>query len=97
MASKNGTVGLGELRTKIDAVDTKLIRLLSERFRLTEQVGLYKKKNQLPAYDRIREIQIAERRKRMCESEGFDPETGKAVFQRILQLVRKRHREIRDS
>lgn len=97
MASKDKTDGLNELRIKIDVVDAELIGLLAERFRLTERVGVYKKRNGLPVYDRIREREIAERRKELCEAEGLDPETGKKVFQQILRLVRKRHREIRGS
>jgi chorismate mutase len=40
---------LDALRTRIDAIDEQIIQLLADRFRVTEEVGLLKKRYQLQA------------------------------------------------
>jgi chorismate mutase len=42
---------LDELRNDIDEIDQKIIALLAQRFKYTEEVGIYKAKNQLNAQD----------------------------------------------
>lgn len=49
---------LQELRTKIDAIDTELVRLFSERMDIAAQVADYKKENNLPIYVPARERAI---------------------------------------
>lgn len=88
---------LDDLRARIDELDAKLVDLLAERFRITERVGEYKKQYDLPPFDGSREREIAERRARLCREAGLDPEAADEIFQLIIRLVRKRHREIRDA
>ncbi|GFZ75973.1 hypothetical protein GCM10008018_21670 [Paenibacillus marchantiophytorum] len=40
---------LDELRKNIDEIDQKIITLLAQRFKYTEEVGIYKSKNHLNA------------------------------------------------
>ncbi len=49
---------LNELRGKIDAIDTELVRLFSERMDIAAQVADYKKENNLPIYVPARERAI---------------------------------------
>jgi chorismate mutase len=46
------------LRKQIDAVDAEIIRQLSRRFKLTHEVGKYKKKHNLKPYDKKREMEM---------------------------------------
>ena len=43
------------IRTRIDQIDTELIKLLNERFALSEHIALYKDERHLPITDLVRE------------------------------------------
>lgn len=49
---------LNDLRNKIDAIDTELVRLFTERMDIAAQVADYKKENNLPIYVPARERAI---------------------------------------
>ena len=49
------------LRGKINSVDEKLIELLSERFLLVEEIGKYKKSQNIPALQSGRWNEVRER------------------------------------
>lgn len=51
-------MSLNELRSKIDAIDTELVRLFSERMDVAAKVADYKKENNLPIYVPAREREI---------------------------------------
>ncbi len=44
-----------DYRTKIDKIDTELVKLFVERMNVAAQIGNYKKENNLPVYDSERE------------------------------------------
>ena len=48
---------INELRTRIDSVDSELIDLFKKRMDLSAQVAEYKRQNNLPVLDAIRERQ----------------------------------------
>ena len=49
---------LDHYRKKIDLIDKNIIKLLSQRFELTKQIGDYKKKNNIKVVDKKRELQV---------------------------------------
>ena len=53
---------LNKLREEIDQVDTRLLDLLSERVKLVQEVGEYKKTNDLPIVDPEREQKIIDQK-----------------------------------
>jgi chorismate mutase len=82
-----------ELRKKIDGLDRRLVKVLAERFFLTEKVGIYKKKNKLKPYDKKRETEMMDARKEWAEKYRLDPAAAKKIFQFIIRIVREKHRE----
>lgn len=48
---------LKECRERIDAVDKELVRLFAERMRISADVAAWKKANNLPVRDEVREAQ----------------------------------------
>ena len=48
-------MNIQDLRDSIDSIDSEILALLSERFKLTEMVGIYKYENGMPAQDEDRE------------------------------------------
>ena len=73
---------LAEYRQSIDNIDTALIHLLSERFKITQKVGLYKKAKHLPPADKAREAEQIERLRRLAEAAQLDPD-----FSRLARVA----------
>jgi len=75
-----------ELREKIDAVDSKIVRLLEERLDLAGKIGEAKRRHGLPLIDPKREqeviIKVTERTKL---NKGF----VKGLFERIIHYCRE--------
>ena len=51
-------VKLDEWRREIDHLDNELVKLLFKRFGLTKKIRRYKKANNLPVMDKLREKRI---------------------------------------
>jgi chorismate mutase len=49
------------LRSKIDRIDNKLIKLLNKRLDVVEQIRIYKKNNNIKTFDPDRETKIIAR------------------------------------
>lgn len=87
-------VVLQELRRSIDVLDTALVSILIERFRLTERVGQLKADSGLHASDPIREQEQLRRHRAQAEAHGADPEVIGSLMVTLMNLVKARHREI---
>ena len=86
-----------EVRIKIDEVDRNLVRLLAERFRLTDQVGHLKARSRLEAVDPDREAQKLETLRALGKELDIDPDLVAQLFRQIMAEVVKNHRRIRES
>jgi chorismate mutase-like protein len=74
---------LAELREKIDALDTELLRLLNERAALAQQIGVVKNRESLPIYSPDREMKLL--RSLVERSSGpLRPEAIKAIYREIM-------------
>lgn len=47
-------------RTKINNIDKEIVKLLEERFNIVNEIGNYKRQQNLPIYDEDREKQVIE-------------------------------------
>jgi chorismate mutase len=88
---------LPKLREDIDAIDRELVRLLGERFRVTEEVGHYKKEHGLPPVDESREAAQAAKIEELAEEAELDPDFTLRLFRVIIDETVKRHKEIASS
>ena len=82
---------LNELRNKIDAIDTELVRLFSERMEISGQVADYKKATNQPIYVPARERAIL---KDVAEKAG--PDMGnyaRVLYSMIFELSRSYQRK----
>ena len=82
---------LEEYRSSIDNVDAALIHLLAERFRITNQVGVYKAENGLPAEDKEREAEQVKRMRELAEDAGIDPVFSEKFLRFIIDEVIRHH------
>jgi chorismate mutase-like protein len=74
---------LGELRQRIDALDTELLRLLNERATLAKEIGVIKNRASLPIYSPDREMKLL--RSLVERSDGpLRPESIRAIYREIM-------------
>jgi len=84
---------LAELRAKIDAIDDKVLALLSERADLVHQVGELKRKSGEPYYAPEREEALL--RRLVAANKGRLPESSvRSVYREILSAMRALEQEI---
>lgn len=84
---------LDELRQKIDAADHKLIETLTERMKLVETVGTYKRANGIDPVDfeRLQEI-LSTRAEWVCDtklSENFVRELFELIHKESVEVEKK--------
>lgn len=86
---------LAAFRRSIDNIDAALIHMLAERFRITQAVGEYKAKTDLPPSDPGREeLQIARLRSKAEEAQ-LDPEFSEKFLRFIIDEVIRHHQKAR--
>lgn len=85
---------LDVLRGQIDEIDARLIKIFAERFKLTHQIGSYKKAQKLPARDKERERQKEEALAKLARQHGLDEELIQRIYRLLFEEVVKEHREI---
>lgn len=68
-------------RKKIDQIDQKILKLLSQRVKIVEQVGLYKKERGIKIKDPRREKEILAKKAEQASSLGLSPDFVKKLWQ----------------
>lgn len=74
---------LKQLRKAIDGVDTQLLKVLSERTKLVEQIGHYKKENSVTILQIERWFEILKTRQQMSELHELDAQMVSEMFELI--------------
>lgn len=74
---------LQDLREKIDAVDDRLVNLLAERFRLTEQVGIYKLSSKQVILQSGRWEEVLGKLRLLAKKENLSPELLENIWNAI--------------
>lgn len=80
---RTGHQNLGELailRHKIDELDDSLIELLLRRMNVSNEIGLYKKENNMPILQEQRYNEILQKRILQAQKIGMDPEFMKTIL-----------------
>lgn len=88
---------LTRLRASIDNMDSMLVHLLAERFKITQRVGELKAKHDMPAADPDRESQQIDRLRALAVEAQLDPEFAEKFLQFIVREVVRHHEQIRDE
>lgn len=86
---------LAELRDAIDAVDADIVKLLAQRFQLTQQVGELKAKQAMNAFDPTREERKLAQLRALCADTHLDPDLVAELFTRIMQAVVGNHERLK--
>jgi chorismate mutase len=88
---------LDAYRQSIDNIDTALICLLAERFKVTQAVGHYKAKAGLPPADPSREAKQIERLRILAKSAQLDPDFSEKFLRFIIDEVIRHHERVREQ
>lgn len=83
-----------KLRQSIDNIDSALIHILAERFRLTQTVGELKATYHMPPSDTTREAQQIARLREMAKSARLDPDFAEKFLHFIITEVIQHHKAI---
>jgi chorismate mutase len=82
------TAELGALRARIDAIDERLVALLSERAACALAIGQLKKSLGLPVYQPSREVEVLAHVKGVNPGPLDDDAIGR-LFERIIDEARR--------
>lgn len=76
---------LKNYRDTIDQLDRELVRLFVERMIVVDSIAEYKKKNNLPVYDKGRESEVLDKVKSYTENESFKEPVAR-LFTCIMEI-----------
>ena len=88
---------MDSLRKRIDDLDNDIVALLAERFKVTEEIGVYKAKHDLNPQDRSREADKFAMLSERAENYGLNPKYAVDIYRCIMDIVINRHLEIKAS
>lgn len=88
---------LDAYRQSIDNIDTALICLLAERFKITKAVGHYKATAGLPPADPAREGRQIERLRAQAQAAQLDPDFSEKFLRFIIDEVIRHHERVREQ
>jgi chorismate mutase len=88
---------LARLRGSIDNLDSALVCLLAERFKITQRVGELKAGLGLPPADPQREAQQIARLRQLADEANLDPEFAEKFLTFIVSEVVRHHERIARS
>ena len=79
---------LNELRNKIDEIDKIIIDAFIERMEIVKDISNYKKENNLPVYDSLREKELLIKRKEMANNNFYSNDIEN-LFKLILKISKE--------
>lgn len=82
------------LRRSIDNIDTALLHMLAERFRVTREVGELKARQGLHAVDPAREEAQVARLRALAETAGLAPDFAERFIRGVMAEVVSQHESI---
>ena len=88
---------LEAIRNSLNNLDSALISILAERFKLTYDVGVFKAENNLPSIDKERERKQFERIKQLASIHGLEPEIAVKFLRLIIDEVVKKHEKLQEK
>ncbi len=77
-------MSLEDLRRKIDEADAKIVSLIAERIRISEEIGEEKKRQGRQIGDTEREKTVLENVRRVAREEKISQEDIKSIYQQVI-------------
>jgi len=83
-------MSLEDLRRKIDEADTKIVQLIAERIRITQEIGKEKKRQRTQIEDREREKKVLENVRRIAREKSLNLEDIEGIYRQIVTVSKRR-------
>ncbi len=77
---------LQTLRKRVDEIDEKILKALSERVEVCRQIGEVKKQQGLPVRDQSRETKVYSKVKEKAANFQLEPSQIEAVYREIVNM-----------
>ncbi len=87
-------MSLDELRNKIDDVDDRIVRLISKRIKIAEEIGEVKKKLGKQLEDLNREQVVLDNVREIAGQEGLSPEDIASIYRQIIATSKNMEGEV---
>lgn len=84
-------------RKQIDEIDEQIVRLLANRFKVTQKIGDYKKIHRLEAIDTSREKIKFEQLVALSKSQNLNSKLITDIFRLVINEVVKNHNTIKND
>ena len=85
-------MSMDDYRSKIDAIDEEIVKKLEERMRVAEEIARYKKNNELPVLDAMREREKIDKLTDLA-SEDMASYT-RVLYNTIMEMSKDHQRKI---
>lgn len=85
---------LQNFRKEIDKIDSDICKLIAKRFKVTQKIGLYKIKNNLPLQDKKREAMMMQKFAKKAKFFKIDPVLLQKIFQLIIKKTKEGYKKI---
>jgi chorismate mutase len=82
-------MSLDNLRKIIDEIDVKLVKLLSRRIQIANQIGDEKKKFRVPVDDQNREAEVIANISELAKREDIDETEIRNIYKLIIGISKK--------
>lgn len=79
------------LRKQLDIVDKSMMELITRRFQITRQIGVFKKAKNMKPADLKREEEIYAKLEKKALEYGVEPSVFSDVWRTIITQVKKEH------
>lgn len=83
---------LNSLRSEIDAIDEKLVKLFEKRMAIVLKVAKYKKKNNIPVFHKDRETEVIKKSTAHLQNKHFK-QGAEEFFCKLMEISRKIQKE----
>jgi chorismate mutase / prephenate dehydratase len=82
-------MNLEELRKKIDAIDTRIVELISERQNISKEIGKGKNKTSRLIEDRERELRVLKHVRELARDNQISPADIESIYKQIISASKK--------
>lgn len=85
---------IDKYREEIDKIDSRIVKLLSKRKKISLKIGQHKKEKKIKPMDKQREKEIFNRLKQKAKKENLDEKYLNRVFKMIIGHSRRIQKKI---
>ncbi len=90
-------MSMEDYRTRIDAVDERLVGVLAERMALVREVAVYKKEHGVDVHQPDRMRQLFARVRELGDPKGLDPDFVEQLYRDIVDEAMRIEHEVMGS